>query len=25
VLFRPRYINNEVDTSEISLRYYIGV
>ncbi len=25
VLFRPRYINNEVDTSDISLRYYIGV
>jgi tetratricopeptide (TPR) repeat protein len=25
VLFRPRYINSEVDTSDISLRYYIGV
>jgi hypothetical protein len=25
VLFRPRYINNEVDTSDVSLRYYIGV
>jgi hypothetical protein len=25
VLFRPRYIGNEVDTGEISLRYYIGV
>jgi tetratricopeptide (TPR) repeat protein len=25
VLFRPRYVGNEVDTGEISLRYYIGV
>jgi hypothetical protein len=25
VLFRPRYINDEVDTSDISLRYYIGI
>lgn len=25
VLFRPRYTNNAVDTSTISLRYYIGV
>jgi hypothetical protein len=25
VLFRPRYIGDKVDTSDISLRYYIGI